>query len=93
MNARELAETVALRALGWLAAHDDLLPVFLNASGTDLADLRTRAADPEFLASIVEFVLSDDAWVIAFAQESGLPFDALSRARAALPGGDLPNWT
>lgn len=93
MNARESAETVALRALGWLAARDDLLPLFLDASGTDLADLRTRAGDADFLASVVEFVLSDEAWVIAFAQENGLPFDALGHARAGLPGGQLPNWT
>jgi hypothetical protein len=93
MDARESAETVALRALAWLAARDDLLPLFLDASGTDLADLRTRAGDADFLASVVEFVLSDDAWVIAFAQENGLPFEALSRARAGLPGGQLPNWT
>ena len=93
MDARESAETVALRVLGWLAARDDLLPVFLDASGCDLADLRRRAGESEFLASVVDFVLSDDAWVIAFSQDSGLPFEALARARASLPGGTLPNWT
>ncbi len=93
MDARESAETVALRALGWLVARDDLLGLFLNASGADLSDLRARAGEAEFLASVVEFVLSDDAWVIAFAQETGLPYDALARARAVLPGGGLPNWT
>ncbi len=93
MNARESAETIALQALGWLVARDDLLSLFLNASGCDLSDLRARAVESEFLASVADFILSDDAWVIAFSQENGLPFDALPRARAALPGGDLPNWT
>lgn len=93
MIARESAETVALQALGWLVARDDLLPLFLDASGCDLSDLRARALEPEFLSSVADFILSDDAWVIAFSQESGIPFDALARARAALPGGDLPNWT
>lgn len=93
MNARESAETVALQALGWLAARDDLFPLFLDASGCDLVELSARAVEAEFLASVADFILSDDAWVIAFSQDSGVPFDTLPRARAALPGGDLPHWT
>jgi len=90
---RENAETVALQALGWLAAHEDLLPVFLGASGASLSELRGRAADPEFLGAVLDFLLMDDAWVKEFCTNAGLPFSRPAEARAALPGGAQMHWT
>ncbi|MBK1635872.1 DUF3572 domain-containing protein [Rhodovulum adriaticum] len=87
------SELLALRALAWLVGNDELLPVFLGATGAGEADLRARAAEPEFLASVLDFLLMDDAWVIAFCTAEGLPGEALLRARAALPGGADPHWT
>lgn len=90
---RDAAETFALNVLGWLAGQDDLLPVFLGASGAGLADLKTRAGDPEFLASVLDFVLMDDAWVVAACTAIDAPFDLPRDARAALPGGAEVHWT
>ena len=90
---QEYAETVALQALAWLVGNDALLPVFLGATGASVADLQPRAADPCFLASVLDFLLMDDAWVMAFCAESGLPNEAPMRARAALPGGAQVHWT
>lgn len=90
---QDLAETVALEALGWLAGHDDLLPVFLGASGASEADLRARAADPEFLGAVLDFVAMDDAWITAFCDARGIGYDVPMRARAALPGGTEMHWT
>lgn len=87
------AEQIALRALAWLAGNDDLLPVFLGASGASLADLKAQAADPEFQASVLDFLLMDDAWVIACCDALSLPYESLGRARVTLPGGVLPDWT
>ena len=42
---QDTAETLALQALGWLAANDDLLPVFLGSTGASEADLKTQASD------------------------------------------------
>ena len=89
----ETAETLALRALGWLAANDDLLPVFLGATGADESSLRAQAAQPEFLASVLDFLMMDDAWVMAFCDASALPYEHPMMARAALPGGMQMNWT
>lgn len=89
----ETAELVALRALAWLAGQEDLLGVFLGSTGASLGDVQERAADPEFLGSVLDFLLMDDDWVLGFAAENGLaPEDALA-ARRALPGGDVPSWT
>ncbi|TCP41328.1 DUF3572 domain-containing protein [Rhodovulum marinum] len=90
---RESADVVALGALAWLVGDDELLPVFLGATGASEHDLRARADDPEFLASVLDFLLMDDAWVLAFCRHAGLPGEAVMRARAALPGGADPHWT
>ena len=66
---------------------------FLGATGVSEADLRARAAEPDFLASVMDFLLMDDAWVISCAQNFNWPPEHLAEIRAALPGGDLPNWT
>jgi hypothetical protein len=93
MNRQESAETVALQALGWLAGNEDLFPTFLNATGAAVADLAQSAAQPGFLGSVLDFLLMDDAWVMAFCDASSLPYTAPMQARAALPGGEQVNWT
>lgn len=89
----DAAEASALSVLAWLAGHDDILPVFLGSSGAGLEDLRTRAAEPEFLASVMDFVLMDDVWVLEAAEACAWPPDRMVEIRAALPGGAFPNWT
>lgn len=90
---REAAEMLALKALGWIAARDDLLPAFLGATGASPDDVRRLATDGRFLGGVLDFLLSDEAWVLAFARDEGIAPDAALRARAALPGGDVPHWT
>lgn len=89
----EQAEGIAIRALGWLAGNEDLCPVFLASSGAAAEDLRALARDPAFLASVLEFVTMDDAWVVAFCDAQGLTYDAPLRARHALPGAEQVHWT
>jgi uncharacterized protein DUF3572 len=87
------AEVIALQALGWLSGQDDLMMTFLGATGADLDDLRTRAADPDFLASVMDFILMDDDWVRGFCDENTIAYSDIQPIRMALPGGALPNWT
>jgi len=89
----DAAETLGLKALAWLVTNDDLLPVFLNATGAGENDLRERAGDPEFLGSVLDFLMMDDAWVIAFCDIHDIPYEQPMFARAALPGGAQVNWT
>jgi hypothetical protein len=90
---QDAAETLALKALAWLAGNDELLPVFLGATGASLADLAARAGEAQFLGSVLDFVLQDDAWVLGFAAEAGERPEALADARRALPGGEAVHWT
>lgn len=88
----DAAETLALQALAWLVTNEELLPVFLGSTGADLGDLRARAGDRQFLASVLDFLTMDDAWVIAFCDEQGIAYDQPMQARAVL-GGDEMHWT
>jgi Protein of unknown function (DUF3572) len=90
---QDSAELLAIEALSWLIGNDELLPVFLGSSGTSQDDLRHRAKDVEFLASVLDFLLMDDAWITNFCQSADYTYDFPMRARAALPGGAQVNWT
>ena len=84
---------IAVRALSWLAANDELMPVFLGATGSVAEDLRAGAGDPAFLISVLDFLAMDDAWIIGFCEAEGLDYQAPMQARQALPGGAETHWT
>ncbi|TDL79681.1 DUF3572 family protein [Palleronia sediminis] len=89
----ESARIVAEDALLWLARTDDLLSVFVGATGIAPDRLRHATEEPETLAAVLDFLLMDDDWVTGFCTEAGLAFDTPMRARAALPGGEAVHWT
>lgn len=89
----EFAETSALKVLGWLVANEDLLPVFMGASGASVEDLKSGAGSPEFLGAMLDFLLMDDAWVQQMCDATGLGYDMPMQIRQVLPGGELVNWT
>jgi len=86
------AETVALKALAHIAADADILLRFLTISGLGAADLRRRAGEPELLAAVLDFVLSDDAITRSFAVTEGVTAETLHAARRALPGGTAESY-
>lgn len=90
---QEQAEVVGLQALAWLIGNDDLCPVFLGASGASVEDLKTRAGDADFLASVLDFILLDDAHVTGFCDANGLSYNVPMIAMHSLPGQEVPNWT
>ena len=89
----DLAETLALTALGWLVSNDELLPVFLGSTGASIGDVRNRAGDRDFLASVLDFLVLDDSWVMAFCDANSIAYDHPAQARAVLSGGGDVNWT
>ncbi len=90
---RQAAETLALNVLSWLVSNEELLPVFLGSTGASVQDLRERAGDPEFLASILDFLVLDDSWVIAFCDANSVPYDQPAQARSVLSGEAQMHWT
>jgi hypothetical protein len=86
-NPREVAEIVAVQALSFVASEPERLGLFLAESGIGPETLRSAAADPHFLASVLDFVLRDDATVRAFATVSELDPTTIAAARDALDDG------
>ena len=89
---QDRAETLALQALAWIAADEELGPRLAGATGANLAEARERVQDPAFLAGILEFLTMEDAWIRRFCDAQGLPYEAPMQALMALPGQMRPEW-
>jgi len=83
------AETLALKALTQLAGEAETLRRFLDLSGLELDGLRARAAEPELLAAVLDFILGDEPSLAAFLAAEGIGANVVHAARAALPGAVL----
>lgn len=90
---QEQAEILALKALTYLAGLDEMMDRFSALSGMGPNDVLERAADPEMLAGILDFFLTDEALLTEFCEAREINPGDPARARMALPGGDLPHWT
>ncbi len=88
-NPREVAEIVAIRALSFVAEDSARLGAFLAESGIGPDTLRNAAADPQFLASVLDFVMRDDKTVNAFASAAQLHPTNIAAAHQAL---NDPQW-
>jgi hypothetical protein len=84
-----VAEIVAIQALSFIAGDPERLGAFLAESGIGPDSLRGAAADPAFLAHVLDFVLRDDATVKAFATASQLHPTNITAAHQAL---NDPEW-
>ncbi|PSL19654.1 DUF3572 domain-containing protein [Shimia abyssi] len=89
----EAAEVLALKALSWLVTNDELLPVFLGATGASVNDLQASAGEKEFLGSVLEFLTMDDAWVMAFCDAHRVAYEDPMMAGAVLMGTARTHWT
>lgn len=86
-NPQEVAEIVAIQALSFIAGDPERLGLFLAETGVGPETLRNAASDPNFLLSVLDFVLRDDDTVKAFASASELHPTNVAAARQVL--GDV----
>ena len=90
---KEIAETRALEVLTWLLSEEDLIQVFMGATGASQNDLRSNTLSHEFLISILDFVLMDDRWVISCGKFLNIDPSQIQLIRMSLDGGQEVNWT
>lgn len=88
-SAAEQAETLALRALAFIAADEDRFLRFLASSGMTPDDVKRRAADPDFLAGVYDHMLADEALLVAFADTADVAPEKIVAARYRLPGAAM----
>jgi Protein of unknown function (DUF3572) len=80
------ARSIAVSALAFIAADADRLNRFLNLTGLGPHNLRTAAADPAFMGSVLDYLVGDEELLVAFAADAGLKPESVARAHAALCG-------
>jgi len=83
----EQAQAIALQALAFIAGEENALIGLMNLSGLSLDAMKSQAGDPQFLAGVMDFVLSDEPLLLAFCEAADLPPETPLRVRRALPGG------
>ncbi|HJP22156.1 MAG: DUF3572 domain-containing protein [Alphaproteobacteria bacterium] len=83
----ESAETIALKALAFIAADSDELERLLARTGLTPETLRSQAGDPALLGGVLDFLFEQDDRLLAFCQNAGLAPEETTRARSRLPGG------
>jgi len=83
---RELAESVAIQALSFIAAEPRRLDVFLSLTGLTPESLRAAANEPNFLLGVLDHVAGDETLLRALAEEIGREPEVIPAARDFLAG-------
>lgn len=81
---REAAERLAISALAFLVENPEALGRFLALTGIGPTDVRRAAVDPGFLEGVIDFLLGDEALLIAFAEDAGIPPGRIANAKLVL---------
>jgi len=85
---QEQAEVIALQALTYIGTQEDAINGLLAQSGAGPDDLREQISNPTFLGGILDFMLSDEPFLLVFCSEHNIAPETIVHARRALPGGD-----
>ncbi len=83
---RDIAQTIAFQAIGFIAAQENILSQLLGSSGLALADLKTGLQNPETLAAVLDWLLQNEKTLLLFCEEFELTPDLIWRSRNQLPG-------
>src|SRR5258705_7495156 len=82
----EQAETLAINALGYLAESPGALERLMEQSGLDAASIRRRASELDFLAAVLEFLMSNDELLVDFCHGTQTEPQAVQPASRSLWG-------
>jgi Protein of unknown function (DUF3572) len=83
---RKIAENLAIQALGLMASDPERLGAFLAMTGIGPEMIRRAAAEPAFLAGVLDHVCGDEALLIAVAEHAGVSPRDVEHAQAVLGG-------
>ena len=82
--AAEVAEVLAIQALGFIAQDEERLGRFLALTGMGPAEIREAARERHFLAGVLDYVNGDEELLVAFADHAGIDAGTIVIARRAL---------
>jgi hypothetical protein len=81
---KPVAEEIAVKALTYLSQDPELLGQFLALSGMDPASLRAVINEPSFQAAMLDFLMSNDDTLLAFASNHSLTPEEILKAKITL---------
>lgn len=81
------AETLALNVLGFLAESPQAMERLVIQSGLDLATIRKRAGDRDFLAAVVDFLMTNEELLVDFCETRRIDARRVHMAAHQLGGG------
>ena len=81
---RDEAETVAIRALGFLADDPRRLTRFLSLTGMEPATLMAGAETSTVQTAVLDYLLTDESLLMVFSGHAALAPDVVPAARALL---------
>jgi hypothetical protein len=82
--AAEVAEVLAIQALGFIAQDEERFGRFLALTGMGPAEIREAARERHFLTGVLDYVSGDEALLVAFAGFAGVDPTTIAIARRAL---------
>ena len=77
-------DLMAIQALTFLTGNPEHGERFFSASGFSPLDLPQAASYPDFLVGILDFVMSDEPTLLAFAADAAVPPEAVVSAHDRL---------
>mgnify|MGYP003422825505 FL=1 len=80
------AQVIALKALAFLASDEERFGRFIDVTDLSPQAIRRQAADPVFLAGVLDHLRSDQTLLYLFAETENLLPERIDRARRGLPG-------
>ena len=85
----EEAEILAVRALGFLAEHQERVEGFVRMTGVAVDDLKDHVSDPGYLGAVLDYLLADEKYLLEFIERIGvapeLPYAARRKLEGAIP--------
>lgn len=78
------AESLAIKALAFLAGDPERLGRFLAITGLGPETIRKAASNPGFLAAVLDYLSSDETLLVTFAANAGVAPEKVSQARSLI---------
>ena len=84
---RDAAETLAIRAIGFLAEEPRRISRFLALTGMDMETLVQGAETAAVQVAVLDHLLGDESLLMVFAGHASIDPETVSASRALLDGG------
>lgn len=88
---QSLIENFSVHALTFLAHNPEALGAFMAHCGCGPQDLRQQIQDPQFLAGMLDYFLSNEPLLESFCKTHNITDQEFLMVRLAFPGADLEN--